>query len=147
MPGHRIVGWPRRAIGELRKSEGQAILEFVLVLPLVVTLVFVLVQLGITFNNYLQVTDAARVAARAAAVARLQGQPDPCQAATQAAGKVVTLGSNDFQVQCSFPNGGSQQPGDPVAITVTHGWDIELPLIGISTGQGTLKGTSTEALE
>jgi Flp pilus assembly protein TadG len=145
MPGHRIAGWSRRAIGELRKSEGQAILEFVLVLPLVVTLVFVLVQLGITFNNYLQVTDAARVAARAAAVARLQGQPDPCAAATAAAAKVVTLGSSDFQVQCSFPNG--SQPGDTVAITVTHGWDVELPLIGVSTGQGTLKGTSTEALE
>jgi len=145
MPEHGTAGWPRRLIGELRRSDGQAILEFVLVLPLVVTLVFVIVQFGITFNNYLQATDVARVAARAAAVARLQGQPDPCQAAADAAGNIVSLSSGNFQLQCSLPNG--RTPGDPVSITVTHDWNIELPLIGISTGGGVLKGKSTEALE
>jgi Flp pilus assembly protein TadG len=140
MPEHRTAAWPRRLIGELRRSEGQAILEFVLVLPLIVTLVFVIVQLGITFSNYIQVTDAARVGARAAAVARLNGQ-NTCDAAQSAVSNV----NSSFGFHCTFPNGTS--PGDQVSITVTDPWDIELPLIGISTGRRQLTGTSTEALE
>jgi uncharacterized protein (UPF0333 family) len=145
MSKHEATAQLQQLIRKLRRSDGQAIVEFVLVLPLIVTLVFVIVQLGITFNNYLQVTDAARVGARAAAVARLNGQ-NACDAAQTAVGNVVNLNNNTFKVNCSFPNQ-SGNPGDPVSITVTDPWDVELPLIGISTGQHLLAGTSTEALE
>jgi hypothetical protein len=134
------AAWPRGLIRELRRSDGQAILEFVLVLPLVITLVFVIVQFGITFNNYLQVTDAARIGARAAAVARFSGQ-SACSAAQTAVSKV----DSGFGFSCACPNGCN--PGEPVSITVTDPWDVELPLIGISTGKRLLTGVSTEALE
>lgn len=113
-------------------------LEFVLVLPFLVTLVFVLIQMGLTFNTYLRVTDAARVAARAAAVARFTGQA-PCDAAQAAV-------PSDLQasVRCSFPSGSS--PGDPVEITVTHPWSISLPLLPLSDS-GTLASSATERLE
>ena len=144
MSEHEATAQLQQLIRKLRRSDGQAILEFVLVLPLIVTLVFVIVQLGITFNNYLQVTDAARVGARAAAVARLNGQ-NACDAAQTAVGNIVNLNNNTFKVSCSFPGGSN--PGDPVSITVTDPWDVELPLIGVSTGQHLLTGISTEALE
>jgi Flp pilus assembly protein TadG len=124
----------------LRGSEGQAIVEFVIVLPLVVTFVFVLVQFGITFNNYLRVTDAARVAARAAAVARFNGNlDDPCRAARDA----VAAASSDLVLQSCSTSG---RPGDPVTITVTHRWSVSLPLLPLSES-GDLKGAATERLE
>ena len=141
MSKHEATAQLQQLIRKLRRSDGQAIVEFVLVLPLIVTLVFVIVQLGITFNNYLQVTDAARVGARAAAVARLNGQ-NACTAAQAAVNNV----DSRFGFNCTFPSGTSN-PGDPVSITVTDPWDVELPLIGISTGQHLLTGVSTEALE
>lgn len=134
------AAWPRGLMHGLKRSEGQAILEFVLVLPLIVTLVFVIVQFGITFNNYLQVTDAARIGARAAAVARLNGQ-EACPAAQAAVNNV----NSSFGFSCVCPNGCNA--GDPVSITVTDPWNIEFPLIGISTGKRLLTGSSTEALE
>ena len=47
--------------------------EFAVVLPILVFLVFAVIQFGITFNNYLALTDAARAGARKAAVSRLSG--------------------------------------------------------------------------
>jgi Flp pilus assembly protein TadG len=139
MRGHMPAVWHRGVIRQLRRSEGQAILEFVLVLPLLVTLVFVLVQFGIAFNNYLQVTDAARIGARAAAVARFDGKP-ACAAAQNAVNNV----NSNFGFSCSCPSGCT--PGQSVAVTVTDPWSVDLPLLPISDS-GTLKGTSTEALE
>jgi hypothetical protein len=122
----------------LERSEGQAMLEFVLVLPLIVTLVFVIIQMGLTFNNYLRVTDAARVAARAAAVARFNGQ-SPC-AAAQAAVPADLQSS----VSCSFPSGST--PGNPIQVTVTHPWSVNLPLLPLSDS-GNLRSSATERLE
>jgi TadE-like protein len=150
VPGHRIAGWSRRGIGELRKSEGQAILEFVLVLPLVVTLVFVMVQFGIAFNNYLQVTDAARVAARAAAVARFKGDT-PCNAAQG----VIDGLNNKLHSNPDNPNDVLKldptcsttcppTPGATCSLKVTFPWSVSVPLI--SDG-GTLSSTATEPIE
>ena len=97
---HRMF---RRLLRKLERSEGQAMLEFVLVLPLIVTLVFVLIQMGLTFNSYLRVTDAARVAARAAAVARFNGQ-QPCVAA-QAAVPPIS------RARSAAPSRRAQRPG------------------------------------
>lgn len=126
----------RTAIRRLRPSEGQAILEFVLVLPLIVTLVFVLIQMGLTFNSYLRVTDAARVAARAAAVARFNNE-SPCAAAQAAVPSDLAP-----SVSCS----GAGAPGTPFSVTVSKPWSIDLPLLPLSDS-GTLKSTATERLE
>jgi Flp pilus assembly protein TadG len=129
----------RRARRGLERSEGQATLEFVLVLPFIVTLVFVLIQMGLTFNTYIRVTDAAGAAARAAAVARFDGVADPCDAARAAV-------SSDLRqnVSCTYPSGAT--PGNPVQVTVTHDWRIELPLLPLSDN-GILQGSATERLE
>ena len=61
-----------------RSDNGQAIVEFAIVLPVLVLLVFGIAQFGLAFHNYLAITDAARVGARAAAVKRTSS---PCAAA------------------------------------------------------------------
>ncbi len=55
---------------ELRSDSGQTIVEFAIVLPILVLLLFGISQFGVAFHNYLAITDAARVGARAAAVKR-----------------------------------------------------------------------------
>ena len=44
--------------------------EFALILPLLVVLLFGIIQFGIIFNNYVTLTDAVRAGAREAAVSR-----------------------------------------------------------------------------
>lgn len=58
-----------RAIGRLRKTEaGQALVEFTLILPIFLLLLFAIVDFGRGFYTWLLVTNAAREGARVAAV-------------------------------------------------------------------------------
>ena len=72
------------------REDGQAIVEFAIVLPLLVLLVFGIAQFGLAFRNYLAITDAARVAARAVAVKRTS---NPCPGVAETAIRnTVSLG-------------------------------------------------------
>ena len=55
---------------KLKRENGQAFVEFAIVLPVLVMLVLGICQFGLAFHNYLSITDATRVGARAAAVKR-----------------------------------------------------------------------------
>jgi Flp pilus assembly protein TadG len=54
--------------GERRGERGVAAVEFAILLPLLVTLLFGFIQFGIAFNNRIQATNAAREGARIAIV-------------------------------------------------------------------------------
>lgn len=62
--------------------------EFALVLPIILLLLFAVIQFGITFNNYLALTDAVRAGARKGTVSRQE--PDPV-GTTQAAVKAAAV--------------------------------------------------------
>jgi hypothetical protein len=126
-----------------RSEGGQAIVEFVVVLPLVFGLIFLVVWAGIALNSWLRVTDAARVAAREGATARFDGD-DPCTAATVAAEQAV--GGLQIDVECS-----AGDPGEPLELTVTNTmnppfesiWDwlnVDVPDVEIS-------GSAAERIE
>jgi Flp pilus assembly protein TadG len=110
--------------------------EFALVLPLLVVLLIATVQFGIVFKDWINVTDAARVAARAAVVARFTTQPNPCNAAQAA---VAAQGGGMTLASCN-PSGGF------VTVTVEHPWSVSLPLLPFSRG-GQLTSVVTERLE
>jgi Flp pilus assembly protein TadG len=59
-----------------RSERGQSMTEFALVLPLLVLILFSIIQFGIAFNNYITLTDAVRAGARKAAVARHTSDPE-----------------------------------------------------------------------
>jgi len=60
---------PRRVLRRLRDTEcGQALVEFAMVVPLFLLLLFALVDFGRAFYTWLLITNAAREGARAAAV-------------------------------------------------------------------------------
>jgi Flp pilus assembly pilin Flp len=51
-----------------RREDGAAAVEFALLLPLLVLLLFGFIQFGVAFNTRIQATNAAREAARAAVI-------------------------------------------------------------------------------
>ena len=55
----------------MRSEAGQALVEFGLVLPVLALLLFAIIQCGVLFYTYIDLTSAAREGARKAAVARL----------------------------------------------------------------------------
>jgi Flp pilus assembly protein TadG len=125
---------------DLRETRGQAAVELVLVLPILLGLAFLIFDLAIVVTNYMRVTDAARVVARAAAVYRFTGEPNACQAAQDAAADAA--GGLSVTVSC----GTQGNPGDPFTVTVTYPWSIGIPLIPLSAS-GTLTSKATDRLE
>ena len=59
----------------MRTERGQTMVEFTLVLPVLLVVLFGIIQFGIAFNNYVALTDAVRAGARTAAVSRFSPTP------------------------------------------------------------------------
>jgi len=106
--------------------------EFALVLPVLVVLLIATVQFGVVFKDWINVTDAARVAARAAVVARFTPQPNPCTAAQAA---VASQGGGMTLASCN-------SSGGFVTVTVEHPWNVSLPLIPLSDRKSTRLNSS-----
>jgi Flp pilus assembly protein TadG len=126
----------------LQPADGQTFVEFALVLPLLVMLLMGIVQFGLAFHNYLSITDATRVGARAAAVKRTAGA---CAAATTALKSTVSAkqwSTISSRITCTTPDG--TDTGDPVKVVVKYPYSIGLP--GFSAS-GDLTASATERLE
>ena len=57
----------------LKRQDGQAVVEFVVILPVLLLVLMAIYQFGQVFVNYMDVTSAAREGARKAAVSRTAG--------------------------------------------------------------------------
>ena len=57
----------------LKRQDGQAVVEFVVILPVLLLVLMAIYQFGQVFVNYMDVTSAAREGARKAAVSRSAG--------------------------------------------------------------------------
>jgi Flp pilus assembly protein TadG len=122
------------------REDGQAFVEFAIVLPILVLLVFGITQFGLAFRNYLAITDAARVGARAAAVKRTSGACTAARSAIQNTVSTGQWGQISSRITCiAGPN-----VGDQVKITITYPYSIGLP--GVSAS-GNLTANATERME
>jgi Flp pilus assembly protein TadG len=126
---------------DIRSEQGQTMTEFAVVLPVLLLLVFAVAQFGITFNNYVTLTDAVRSGARVAAVSRLDPTrvSDTQQKVIDAAGGLKLTTS---QVTVSSPTWGH---GDDVQVTATYPYSISL--FGLVVKSGNLTSTTTERVE
>ena len=71
----------------IKNERGQAMTEFALILPILLVLLFGVIQFGVIFNNYVALTDAARAASRKGAVSRGAANPKAdCESMGYAAG-------------------------------------------------------------
>ncbi|MDX6506044.1 MAG: hypothetical protein QOG06_688 [Gaiellaceae bacterium] len=137
---------------QLLRDDGQAVVEFALVLPLLMGLVLGIVQFGIVFNNYETLTDAARVGARKAAVSRLVGDNGASgQAAAYAAASGLSKPPLVVDVTSCAPGTSPcttqdwTTPGNEVTVTATYPYAIKI--LDWTIAGGNLTTVTKERLE
>lgn len=141
----------RDATQRAERERGQALVEFALVLPLFLLLLLGIVQFGTVFRDYIALTDATRVGARQAAVAR-SIQPEANRvpnivARTEKAAVNLDKAKMTIAVEPVMLDGltpGWEQGGD---VTVHATYPFEVDLIGLVVFSGTLKSRTTERVE
>ena len=123
-----------------RDESGQTMTEFAIILPVLVVLLFGIIQFGILFNNYMTLTDAVRAGAREGAVSR--SDADPTGATTTAVrSSAADLNQTNLAVTVNSP----WQAGTDVTVTATYPWSISL--LGWVVSSGTLQSKTTERVE
>jgi Flp pilus assembly protein TadG len=126
----------------IKNERGQTMTEFAFVLPILLVVLFGIVQFGIIFNNYVALTDAARAASRQGAVSRNSSDPKgDCEATGYDAGSNLTNPGTDFVLTCDS----TWAPGSDVTVTATYPYDIKL--LDWVVASGTLNTTMKERVE
>ena len=124
----------------MRSEKGQAMVEFALVVPLLVMLLFGIIDFGRIFHTYLAIDHASREAARVASI----GESDATivsTAVTNAAS--VSLKSG----QVSVSPGGTKSSGSDVTITITYPISFLTPVVSSITGPITLSSSTVMRVE
>jgi Flp pilus assembly protein TadG len=119
--------------------------EFAFVLPILVLLTIAGVKFGLVVKDWINVTNSARIAGRAAAAARFSDGPNctGVRAAVDAAMRSQGFQASDARVSSSDPN---CDPGTQVTVTVTRPWSVSVPFLPFSPS-GTLTSDVTEKIE
>lgn len=106
---------------QLKNENGASAIEFALVLPVLIMLLFSIFEFGIIYNNYLAITHAAREGARLAAVKQY----------SEEVVRERAYPVNPTQISLGYPNGDVH--GEPVEVTVRYEKQIEIPFWGAQT--------------
>lgn len=118
---------------KLRNEKGASAVEFALVLPIFIMLVFGIFQFGIAFNNWIAITHAAREGARLAVVGQYDEQRVR-DSAPSVAIESISVSGQDGAV------------GDPVTVIVAGNvLNINIPFAG--NWPVTLRSTAVMRLE
>ena len=126
----------------ITSEQGQTMTEFAIILPLLVVLLFGIIQFGIAFNNYVTLTDAARAGARKGAVSRQSGDPaGDCKAAVLAAANNLDQSVLSPRVQCIS----SWTAGSDLEVDASYPYNITL--FGLPVFSGDLKTVMKERVE
>jgi Flp pilus assembly protein TadG len=117
--------------------------EFALVLPILALLLFGVIQFGITFNNYITLTDAVRAGARKGSVARHLTENREAAIKQTVYDAATDLKGQDLNVTVGVSPGWEQ--GADVTVTATYPYNINL--LGVVVKKGQLTSTTTERVE
>jgi Flp pilus assembly protein TadG len=121
-------------------ERGQTMVEFTLVIPVLLLVLFGIIQFGITFNNYLTLTDAVRAGARTAAVSRLSSTPT-----ADTVNKVKTAAGDLNQTNLNITVTTTWTQGSDVVVKATYPYSISL--LGMVIASGNLSSQTTERVE
>jgi Flp pilus assembly protein TadG len=125
----------------IKQEEGQTMVEFALVVPLLLVILFAVIQFGGVYNDYVTLTDATRVGARKAAVSRQEANPEGvAEAAVRSSATDLRQGDLDVNVSTS-----AWEHGRDVEVAATYPYEIDL--LGFVVASGELESTTTERVE
>lgn len=116
--------------------------EFALVLPILALLLFGVIQFGITFNQYLTLTDAVRAGARKAAVGRHLADP-PGAAVTAVRNAATDLNQSNLNVSVTV----SPSWSAGAEATVSADYPYQISLLGLVVRSGRMHSTTKERVE
>lgn len=112
----------RRRVGG-RRREGQAIVEFAIVLPILLLLICAILDFGVVLYSQMTVINAAREGARAATLMAGDGGSIEARAGDRAS---EAAGGLDVNTTATC---GACKPGDFVIVTVRHDHHLFFPLL------------------
>lgn len=107
----------------IKNEKGASAVEFALILPILIMLVFGIFQFGIAYNNYITITHAAREGARRAAVDL--NNPLLEQIIKE---RAYPIPEDDIIISITTPDG--TDIGDRVVVEITYNMTVEIPLVG-----------------
>jgi Flp pilus assembly protein TadG len=125
----------------IREQKGQTMVEFALIMPVLFLVLFGIIQFGALYNDYITLTDAARVGARKAAVSRQTG--DPVGLATAAVKNAASdLDLAKLNIAVTAP---AWAPGADVTVQTSYPYEVNI--LGVVVASGMLKSSTTERIE
>lgn len=127
-----------------KNKRGQSIVEFALVLPILLLIVFGIVHFGFLFYSYLTVNEAAREGARSAVV----GETDAVVRARVQTASTLAIPNPAVNIVIT-PADTARIVGQPVTVTVTMPTPVpvNLPFVSTFVPAGGLTGTVTMRVE
>jgi Flp pilus assembly protein TadG len=123
----------------MKSQNGQSLVEFALVLPLLVLLLFGIMDFGRIFHAYLTIDHAGREAARAASIGK-DNTTVKSTAVNGATGLALTVG----QVGVTPA---TRTSGTDVTVTIIYPITFLTPVIGSIVGPITLEDTTVMRVE
>jgi len=116
--------------------------EFAIVAPILLLILMGIMQLGVVYNNWVTLTDAARAGARKAAVCRSGCSPDATTATVNAVkNSAANLNLSNLSVTVTS----SWAQGSDATVAATYPWSINV--MGVVVASGTMNATTTERVE
>ena len=131
-----------------KNQDGQAVVEFVVILPVLLLVLMAIYQFGQVFVNYMDVTSAAREGARKAAVSRSAGSCATVDglAISAAKGAASDLNQTNLTVTVSRTcTSNAYAQGSDVVVTATYPYSISI--MGMVVTSGTLTSATTMRVE
>jgi Flp pilus assembly protein TadG len=131
-----------RIKNRLRRENGQALVEFTLLIPVLLFVLLAIAQFGDLYNHYVTITDATRAGARMAVVSRAVADPSgtAIQAVRDSAHQLDQT-KLTVTVTPAPPWTSGQQ------ITVSASYPYALDLAGLVVKSGTLTSSTKERVE
>lgn len=136
----KAVNWMSK-IFRSRNENGQTMVEFTLILPILCLVLFGVIQMGILFHAYITLTDATRAGARVAAVS---SQDPNREGAVSAAVKNSAQNLDQLKLTVFRPDS-TWAHGDDVTVKATYRYKVSL--LGFVVKSGDLLSSTTERVE
>ena len=157
MKGLRMTNLRRLLSGERVTSRGNASMEFALVLPLLATMMFILLESGYLFYSYVTVQKAAHIGARFAVTGQGEQEGNRLQLIKEEALELTgnLRGSSDVYVRSwegtnTTGEGREENPGRPcdvVEVEVQSQYEALIPLLEPILSGLTLDGVDRKVNE
>jgi Flp pilus assembly protein TadG len=132
----------------LKRQDGQAVVEFAVILPVLLLVLMAIYQFGQVFVNYMDVTGAGREGARKAAVSRTAGTCTAVDSLAVAAAKGAASDLNQSTLNVTVTRtctNNAYAQGSDVAVTASYPYSISI--LGLVVSSGTLTSTTTMRVE